>query len=316
MASLGLGPEDEVLVPAYHCGSEIEALVGAGLRCRFYEASDTLEPDADEMAKLLGPRTRALLIIHYLGFPQQAGRWRRWCDERDLLLLEDCAHAWLGSLGGRPLGSFGDLAIFSFPKTFGLSDGGAGVIPTRDGNAPLAAPPARRAPRSHAAALVKRHLSWSMTRSSLLDRLLARSEREYREDLSTGDPAAPSAATKLLLPHLPYREALNRRRAHYAALLEQAPDAVPAPFRQLPEGACPLVFPLAEHDHDDGVAFFERRGILARPFWPQRHAALPQSDFPGASSWQRRFIALPVHQELTADQLDRVCSALRERAAG
>ena len=74
-----------VLAPAFHHGSEIEALLRAGLECRFYEVGESLAPDPAELESLVGPRTRALLLIHYLGRPQAAARWREWCDERELL---------------------------------------------------------------------------------------------------------------------------------------------------------------------------------------------------------------------------------------
>jgi hypothetical protein len=54
---------------------------------------------------LLGPRARALNLIHSLGFPQDAARWRRFCDDRGLLLFEDATRGWLSSDCGRPLGS-------------------------------------------------------------------------------------------------------------------------------------------------------------------------------------------------------------------
>ncbi|MGH2982051.1 MAG: DegT/DnrJ/EryC1/StrS family aminotransferase, partial [Solirubrobacterales bacterium] len=94
-----------MLVPAYHHGSDVGALVEAGLRCRFYDAGERLEPDPAELEGLLGGRTRALYLIHHLGFAQDAPRWRRWCDERGLLLIEDAAMAWPAELDGRPLGS-------------------------------------------------------------------------------------------------------------------------------------------------------------------------------------------------------------------
>ena len=123
--ALGLEPRDEILVPAYHHGSEVEALTRAGLACRFYGGSDGLQPDESELEALIGPRTRALFLIHYLGFPQELARWRRWCDERDLLLIEDAAQAWLAHCDGVPVGSVGDLAIFCLYKTYGVPDGAA-----------------------------------------------------------------------------------------------------------------------------------------------------------------------------------------------
>ncbi len=123
--ALNLKPGDEILVPAYHHGSEIEALVKAGIVCRFYGAGQRLEPDEKDLETLLGPRVRALYLTHYLGFPQDAARWRMWCDTHGLLLIEDAAQAWLSSRDGTPVGSHGDLSIFCLYKTFGLPDGAA-----------------------------------------------------------------------------------------------------------------------------------------------------------------------------------------------
>src|SRR5215216_2482227 len=137
--ALGLGPGDEILAPAYHHGSEIEALVQAGIVCRFYDIGPSLEPDEKELEGLLGPRVRALHLTHFLGFPQDAARWRAWCDERGLLLIEDAAQAWLSSREGIPVGSHGDLSIFCLYKTFGLADGAAVIC-----NPPLDPPSNRR----------------------------------------------------------------------------------------------------------------------------------------------------------------------------
>ena len=112
--SLDLRPGDEILLPAYHHGSEVEAFRRTGLTCRFYDVDPTLRPAARTLDELIGPRTQALYLIHYLGFPQDAPGWLQWCRERGLLLIEDAAQAWLASVQGRPLGSFGDLAILSF----------------------------------------------------------------------------------------------------------------------------------------------------------------------------------------------------------
>jgi dTDP-4-amino-4,6-dideoxygalactose transaminase len=61
-----------ILVPAYNHGSEIEALLRAGIVCRFYDVGESLEPDEEELEALLDTRVRPLYLIHYLGFPQDA----------------------------------------------------------------------------------------------------------------------------------------------------------------------------------------------------------------------------------------------------
>ena len=86
------------------------------------KATPSLEPDGGELDALVGPSTRALHITHVLGFPAAAPRWRRWCDERGLLLIEDAAQAWLAAdpQSGEPVGSWGDLSVFCLYKTAGL----------------------------------------------------------------------------------------------------------------------------------------------------------------------------------------------------
>ena len=73
----GFEASQEVLVPDYHHGSEVEALLRAGLQPRFYGCDERLEPDLAQLDRLLNPRVRILYLIHYLGFPQDAARWSR-----------------------------------------------------------------------------------------------------------------------------------------------------------------------------------------------------------------------------------------------
>jgi dTDP-4-amino-4,6-dideoxygalactose transaminase len=299
----GLKPGDEVLTPAYHCGAEVEAMLSAGLAVRFYEAGERLEPDPRELETLISPRTRALLLIHYFGFPQDLVRWRTWCDRFGLLLVEDCAHAIHASRDGHAIGSLGDLAVFSFVKTLPLPDGAALVT-----RAPTT--PARKRHRS-LVPLVKRHAQWAMTRFARLDAALERFERDLTEDLALGDPSiGPSRVTPFLLHRLARPEVAEQRRAHYRMLLELAGDRVPFAFAELPEAASPLFFPL-ETERDPGVLDrLERARIEARPFWPITHPSLPADRFPGAAAWRRAFMALPVHQELRSADLERIAAAL------
>jgi DegT/DnrJ/EryC1/StrS aminotransferase family len=207
--ALGLEPEDEILVPAYHHGSEIEALVRAGIVCRFYDVGQHLEPDEKELEALLDTPVRALFLIHYMGLPQNALRWRAWCDERGLLLIEDAAQAWLSSSGGTPIGYHGDLSIFCLYKTFGLPDGAA-VISSR----PPQAPHSGR--RLGFGRLVREHGLYLAQRRGWLAALHRRfgRTREYdaERDFALGNPDSTSCTlTKLLLaPFLNHEDVGHR----------------------------------------------------------------------------------------------------------
>jgi CelD/BcsL family acetyltransferase involved in cellulose biosynthesis len=310
LQSLGLGPGAEVLVPAWHHGSEVEALSRAGVACRFYDCGDDLAPDAAALEDLLGPAVRGLYLIHYLGFPQDSRAWRQWCDDRGLLLLEDAAQGWLGHDRGRPLGSFGDLAILCLDKTFGLPDGGALVL---RGGAPAVA--GNGSHPGGVATTARRHAAWLAGRLPATSALLGDAEGHYDPagDFALGDArAGVSRATRALLPRLADPAVAAARRARYRLMLAELGDAVPAPFGVLPDGCSPFVFPI--HAGADKAALMDRLrrgGIKPLDLWSVPHPALDPSRFPGAAARRGRTIGLPVHQELRHADVERIVTAVR-----
>jgi CelD/BcsL family acetyltransferase involved in cellulose biosynthesis len=318
MRELRVEGQTDVLVPAYHCGSEVEALLRAGFRCRFYEATESLEPDEDELEGLLDESVLGLYLIHYLGFPQDAVRWRRWCDERGLLLIEDAAQAWLATVGDRPLGSLGDLAIFSFYKSFGLPDGAALVggraRPVRNGNGRGGL---------GLGSLAKRHAAWLLARSPLLSEAGARVHPELelihtpfdpQSGFALGNPCSrPSATSAFLLPRVLDPAAVAKRVGNYERLLAELGDHVPSAFSRLPAGACPFAFPIATSSKPQALERLLREGVRALDFWSVPHPSLPAERFPGAASWRARLAGLPVHQELTEHDLGHLAAAVPRR---
>lgn len=311
VSAIGMKAGDEVLMPAYHHGSEVEALIEAGLVCRFYEATETLEPDPAELEAQLSPTTRALYLIHYLGFPQDAPRWRRWCDEHGLLLLEDAAQAWLATCDGRPAGSFGDLSIICLYKTFGFPDGGALVC---------ANPPADVDRTSVKAGLIGlRHAAWAVGRSGIVAAAARRMRSPKPLDLDAefalGDPnSPPSSALAFLLPRTIDLGAATKRRAHYDLLLAELSDSVLPAFAEVRDGASPFAFPLATSRKADLLEQLTSHGIDGLDFWSIPHPRLPVDDFPGAADLRRRVVGLPVHQELRLADVERIAGAVRGRS--
>jgi dTDP-4-amino-4,6-dideoxygalactose transaminase len=312
---LGLPPDSVVLVPAYHCGSEVEALTRAGVECRFYEGSASLEPDEDELAQLLDERVAALYLIHYLGFPQDVLRWRQWCDAHDVLLIEDVAQGWLGTIGGRPIGSLGDASIFTFYKTLGLPDGAALLF--RDGLDGLA----QRGALGLGMVGV-RHAEWLLARSALLTDLDARLRPALKHVRRAVDPptsvdagtfdSPPARTTRFLLPRLIEGAILARRRQNYERLLTELGDVVAGPFARLPAGACPWAFMVETEDKQSLMNRLLLQRIHAIDFWWQPHSALPAHRFPQASALRARLVGIPVHQELRERDLARLGPAVRD----
>jgi perosamine synthetase len=307
--ALGLQPGDEVLVPAYHHGSEIEALVQAGLICRFFAGNEGLEPVESELEELLRPRTRGLLLIHYLGFPQRAAHWRSWCDERGLLLLEDAAQAWLSHSDDNPVGSTGDLTLFCLYKTFGVPDGAALLC--------RGEPPRERTRRLGLFATTRRHGVWLRARLRVNRRPSSAEPTESPEDFVLGVPeAGVSRATRFLLPRLGGADAAASRRRNYEMLLERLPGRAAPPFAQLPKGASPFVFPLDTGAKEAVLANLRTNGIHAFDFWSVGHPSLDPQAFPAIQRLRARIVGLPVHQELQSHDVERIGSVVAGTLSG
>ncbi|HEY4743046.1 MAG TPA: aminotransferase class V-fold PLP-dependent enzyme, partial [Desulfuromonadaceae bacterium] len=145
--SLHLPSSAVVLVPAYHCGVEIEAVSMAGVRLRYYDVQEDFSISLTDLESKVDADTRALLLIHYFGFPQPVEAIRDMCATHNVLLVEDCSQALFSSWQGKPLGTFGDMAVFSQRKTLPLPDGGALLV----NNAELAPGPPEHTPSNYVA---------------------------------------------------------------------------------------------------------------------------------------------------------------------
>lgn len=129
MRALGVGPGDEVIVPARSFFASASCIVAVGATPVFADvdrASGNLDPRS--AAASVTSRTRAILPVHLAGWPCDMAALRRLCDENHMLLIEDCAQAHGATFDGRPVGSFGDAAAFSFCTDKIISTGGEGGL--------------------------------------------------------------------------------------------------------------------------------------------------------------------------------------------
>jgi dTDP-4-amino-4,6-dideoxygalactose transaminase len=146
----GLGPGDEVIVPAFTFIASASAVryVGATpVLCDVRGAHD-FNIDLEDVARRITPRTRAVIAVHFCGYPADVLELRGLCDEHGLTLIEDCAQAICATLddSGRQVGTVGQLGAFSFFSKKQLCVGEGGMVTTADDE--LAA--SVRLARSHA----------------------------------------------------------------------------------------------------------------------------------------------------------------------
>jgi hypothetical protein len=318
----------EVLVPAYHHGVEVGALAAAGAIPRFVRVDGRMRLDLEDAERRIGPRTRALYVIHYAGFAQPMDEVNALARRRGLLVVEDCALSLLAAEGVRPLGSTGHLGVFCFYKTLPVPNGGALVV-----NDPgVAGAPAAPAPAPLASTLS--HAAGSLLANVALrfgdagEALRAGVRRAYAlargasglSPVSTGtmtfDPARKdlgmSPLSALVARRLDPDEIVAARRRNYFLLLGRLRDRVPPVFGEVPAGACPLFYPLLCEDKAAVAARLLARGVETVDFWREGDARCPTDEFPETASLRRRVLELPVHQDLGPEDMALVARAVQE----
>lgn len=122
---LGLKPGDEVLTPAFDCDGSLQPFKALGLKLRFFRSDPyTFSVDIDDIKRKITPQTKLLHIINHFGMPQPWNKLLSLKKTINLPILEDNAYSLFSSFNGKPLGTFGDMSIFSLRKNLPMICGG------------------------------------------------------------------------------------------------------------------------------------------------------------------------------------------------
>lgn len=132
LSAFGVGPGQEVIVPAYMWVSVVAAVVNLGAIPILADIDETFGIDPDDLVRRITPRTRGIIAVHMSGAPINIEPIANIARERGLFLLEDCAQANGASIGGKKVGTFGDMAVFSFQMNKNMTAGEGGCVVTRD----------------------------------------------------------------------------------------------------------------------------------------------------------------------------------------
>lgn len=124
-----LVPGDEVIMPSFTFVSTANAVALRGAVPVFVDIDPaTLNLDPDAVARAITPRTKAIFAVHYAGFPADMDRLASIARAHGLFLVEDAAQALGSTWRGRPAGSLGDMAAFSFHETKNIISGEGGAL--------------------------------------------------------------------------------------------------------------------------------------------------------------------------------------------
>lgn len=343
LRDMGIRPGEGVLIPAYHCLSMVDPVVSAGAKPVFFRVREDASVDLEDIRRRIDRTTRALMVPHFFGFPQEMVAIRALCDAERLVLLEDCAHVIFGEYRGAPLGSFGDYTIASPMKFFPIHDGGLLTSHRRPLDQVPLKPLGWKFSLKAAVVLLERSLQyrrlgpiryllaaplWLKTRLLGLAKSVGPGKPEewwgpavgQRSSGRTGDfeprwmdrRMSQTSRTIIRLASKS-RIALERRR-NYQVLLEGLsglPGSRPL-FPALPEGVVPFAFPLLVDEPARLFSPLKSQGVPIMRFGEFLSDEIRLDLFPEAVELSRRVFQFPCHQEMRPDELDWLVTTVRQ----
>src|SRR5438128_6229369 len=295
LQAAGLEPGDEVLVQANAFVAGVGAIQRAGGTPVAVDISlDDLGPDPDDLAARLTPHSRALLVVHLHGLPVDLRPILELAHARGLVVIEDCSHAHGATLDGRRVGSFGLAGAFSLGVVKNLAAyGDAGLVSTDDTGI------AERIKLLGTHGQVRKNEHELYGANSRLDELHA-------------------AMLRVKLKQLDVR---NRRRAAIAAYYsEHLGQLVIPPFADPTRTHAYHQYVVRTPARDALRAHLLARGIATgvhypvpihrQPAWLRAYGETPP--LPRAEQAAREMLSLPVHADLTDEEVERVADGVVE----
>jgi dTDP-4-amino-4,6-dideoxygalactose transaminase len=311
LAAAGIGPGNEVICPALTFVATANAIRYTGARPVFADVASMQEwnVNQDTLEAVATPATRAVIVVHYGGYPCDMGAICAWARQRDILVVEDAAHAPGARADGRAIGNWGDFGCFSFFSNKNLTTGEGGMVTTN---------------REDYAERLRRLRSHGMT-TVTLDRYRGHAYSYDVTELGYNyRPSELNAALGLVqLQTLTERNARRRRLVERYRSRLSAVDQLTLPFSAFRgEPAYHLMPVLLPHECDRTRVIDRLRqagiqtSIHYRPvdtFTAYQEAGLgPCARVPLTHAIAARELTLPLYPGLSATDVDYVCEKIAD----
>lgn len=309
LLALGIKAGDEVIIPALTFVADINVvrMVGAIPILADCESYEDWNISARTIEKVITPNTKAVITVHFAGYPCQMDEIVKLCKEKNIALIEDCAHAPGAKYKGQSVGTFGDYGCFSFFTNKNLSVGEGGMLTTKDKELDQQA----KYFRSHGmtALTLDRHKGRAITYD------VAQSGLNYRID------EMRSALGLVQLDKL--ADANAQRKVLVERYVERLADVkgISVPFLNLTDiESVYHIFPILLDERIDRVELIgklKEDGIQSSIHYPAfkdftAFKDLGLNDAPIAEDIATRELTLPLYPTMRLDEVDLVCDSLIE----
>jgi perosamine synthetase len=299
LEAIGIGPGDEVIVPTLTYVASVNTIIQAGAKPVFVDSLEhSWQVDPEDVRRKITPKTKAVMAVHLYGLPCEMDSLVRICQEHKLLLVEDCAEGFGTYFHGRHVGTFGDIATFSFfgNKTITTGEGGMVVAKNK--------------------AVIERayHLKNQGVSPA----------REYWHDVVAYNYRMTNICAAIGLAQLESAALIIAKKRQIAGWYREGLRGMSLKFHdELRDTThsywmCSIAVDDAA-DRQPLREYLKAAGIETRPVFYPCHT-LPHctadAEFPGAQSLSARGINLPSYPALTAAQVGEICNAIRAFFAG
>lgn len=325
LLALGVSSNTNVLIPAYLCKTALTPVLSRSNSVSFYPVRQDLTVNTKDFEEAIEKNKPAVLIlIHYFGFPDPNLRTLLEISKnKEVHVLEDCAHALFSRWDRKNLGQLGQASIFSLVKSLPLPEGGILFLKKGDKNLEKQIDVTTTGFICEIINLVRMlfysteaKIGFSLRPLILsMDRLKLKIYEINESDSDDLDIRAMGPISKRLLRSANPEWIIERRRSNFEYLLEHfdIDSAMAKPiYSELPKGVCPMGFPVIIKKGRDRVARnLYRQGIGIRTIWDILPDEIPLGRFPDSHYVRDHILVLPVHQDINFNQLEIVIERLK-----
>jgi len=313
---LKLRTDDSIFIPDFICDIVLQPITDLGIGYDYYSLNDDLSPNWNSVKEQLTSKTKAILMVHYFGFPQNIDDFQNFCNKHNLLLIEDNAHGFGGLFNGRELGTFGDIGINSPRKTLSLLSGGQLLLNnSEDSEIDKIIKLLPRFKVFKSQSVLNRILNRNYFFKSFV-RFLLKKQPKYWDPYEFRENKVIDCRIDLLsekkLKAINVDDVAKKRRALYLIWGKFAVKKGVAPvFPKLNDGVIPLVFPAYVLDATKRRGWFnwgwENRYNVHS--WPTLPELVIQENRPGFAQWGK-LICFPIDLSMDVDLLEKKLSKL------
>lgn len=295
LLTLEIGIGDEVIVPSFTYIASANPIVYVGAKPIFVDSSeDTWQINELEIEKKITDKTKAVIAPHLYGYPCKMDVLRKICDKHNIYLIEDCAEAIGSEYKGKKIGTYGDLACFSFFGNKTITTGEGGMVLSNNKELIDKA----------------RHIK---------DQGMSKT-REYWHDIVGYNFRMTNICAAIGCAQLERIEQFVSRKIEVGALYKEMLKSVPVKFQKDSKDILNTYWMVAilledENQRRDFRKYLKEHDIDTRPTFSPIHK-MPMYDlgeyYPVSEDLGKRGINLPSYPLLSNEQIEYICNVIKD----